>query len=353
MQVPLVHLVLPGLLWPGKALHDTAFDLELPALSRLLGRGRVNWQSPLPAETWLCREFRIPTEEPPAAALRLLGEGGAPGNEFWLCADPAHLKFEQGRLTLAGDKLGIEQTEMRQIVEALAPHLAEHLPGFAEFVAGTAEKQGHAYLRLKTAPQITTTPFSAAVGRSIQLALPRGPQASTWLRLANELQMLLHTLPANQEREALGLPTLNTLWLWGAGILPERAPDFENHYDAILSDNTLLKGISAWTGMPMRELPESADELPRLGKMLLFLDDLQLPAQELDANRWRNKLVELDRDWLAPLQAALSSGKLASLRLTALGEEACVDLHLKRSDMFKFWRRPIGLHQVTPPRTPP
>jgi len=346
-----VHLVLPGLLWPGKALHDTAFDLELPALSRLLGRGRCNWQASLPTETWLCREFGILTEEPPAAALRLLGEGGAPGDEFWLCADPAHLKFEQGRLTLAGDRLCISESEMRQIVHAASPHFAAHLPGFAEFVAGTDGR--HAYLRLKASPQITTTPYSAAVGRSIQSALPCGPQAQRWLHLANELQMLLHALPGNQGRETQGLPALNTLWFWGAGFLPERLPSTGNRYDAILSrassDNALLKGISAWAGMPMQELPQSAAKLPRLGNMLLFLDELHLPAQELDANIWRDALLEIERDWLAPLLAALASGGITRLRLSALGEEACLDVHLKRRDLLKFWRRPLALHQLAPP----
>jgi hypothetical protein len=345
-----VHLVLPGLLWPGKALHDTAFDLELPALSRLLGRGRVNWQPPLPVEAWLCREFRLPAEEPPAAALRLHGEGGDPGDDFWLCADPAHLKFEQGRLTLSGNKLEVGQAEIRQIVRAATPHLAEHVPGFAEFVAGS--EGSHGYLRLRRSPQIMTTPFSAAVGRSIQLALPRGPEARAWLRLANELQMLLHALPLNRERETQGLPTLNTLWLWGSGVLPKPAPGNENRYQSILSDKALLRGIAAWAGTPMRRRPHRAEELPLAGNTLLFVDDLHLPAQELDANGWRNKLVEIDHDWLSPLQAALASGGMESLRLTALGEEACLDVHLKRSDLFKFWRRPVALHQVTPPLTP-
>lgn len=344
-----VHLVLPGLLWPGKALHDTAFDLELPALARLLGRGRITWQPPLPVETWLCREFRIHADEPPAAALRLLGEGGSPDNDCWLCADSRHLRFEQGRLTLAGDELGITETEMRQIVAAVTAHLAAHLPGFAEFVAGREIGKGHAYLRLKRAPQIITTPLSAAVGRSLQPALPRGPEAALWRRLANELQMLLHALALNREREALGLPSLNTLWFWGAGSLPVRAANAENHYDAVLSDNALLKGISAWAGISRRDLPESAGELPRLGRTLLFEEQLLLPAQELDAHAWRTSLARIERDWLAPLAAALSSGSIESLRLSALGEEAGLDLRVRRSDLMKFWRRPVALHQLAPP----
>ncbi len=344
-----VHLVLPGLLWPSKALYDTASDLELPALSRLLGRGRITWQPPLPTETWLCREFRILADEPPAAALRLLGEGGNPGSGFWLCADSSHLRFEQGRLTLAGGRLGVGEREMRQVAEAVSAHLAAYLPGFAEFIAGKESGWGHAYLRMKSAPQITTTPLSAVVGRNIQSALPRGPEAPFWLRLANELQMLLHALSLNREREALDLASLNTLWFWGAGTLPVRSADAENHYDAIATDNALLTGISAWAGISRLALPGSAGELPRSGRTLLFEEELLLPAQEMDALAWRNSLARIERDWLAPLAAALASGGIESLRLSALGEEAGFELRVGRRDLMKFWRRPVALHRLAPP----
>jgi len=346
-----LHLVLPGLLWPGKALHDTAHDLELPTLSRLLGRGRLAWQPPLALEAWLGRAFGIAAEKVPAAALRLLGEGGSPGVDCWLCADPAHLAFEQGRLTLAGGELDIADAEMEQIVTALAPHLAAHLPGFEAFTAGA---QGRAYLRLARAPQLLSTPPSVAIGRSLQWTSPRGPDAPTWQQLGNELQMLLHALPANREREIQGRPGLNTLWFWGAGALPEARPC---SYDTIVAAtsgdgsqlNTLLKGFAAWANITLQESGQGIDRLPRTGSTLLLCDDLLLPAQELDANAWRATLAGIERDWLAPLAAALSRGGIDSLRLTALGEEACLDVDHKRHDLWRFWRKPRALHQLRYP----
>ena len=353
-----VHLVLPGLLWPGKALHDTAFDLELPALARFFGRGRSSWQPPLAVEDWLCREFRLPKGETPAAALRLQGEGGSPGKGYWLCADLTHLKFQQGRLTLAGEALDIAPAELQQIAEAVSAHLAEHLPGYAEFVA-TGE-HGHAYLRVNSVPQIATAPLSSAIGRDVQATLPHGPEAALWARLGNELQMLLHSLALNREREAHDLPGVNNLWFWGAGSLPERAADAENHYDAIFaatlatthSNRSLLKGIAAWSGMPMHELPGNADQLPRMdlaGRTLIFDEALLLPAQELDAQAWRDALARIERNWLAPFTAALFSGRMASLRISALGEEAGLDLRIGRRDLMKFWRRPVALYRIAPP----
>lgn len=331
-----LHLLFPGLLWPQKALRDTAFDLELPALTRLLGHGRIAWQPPLSLEAWLCREFGILAEEPPAAALRLLGEGGQPGNEVWLCADPAHLSIVQGRLTLTG--LDIDPAVMQQVAASLAPHFRAHLPAFAEFIAGH-----HNYLRLATLPQLITTPPSAVIGRAIPSEHLRGPDARAWLRLGNEIQMLLHALPVNREREALGLPAINTLWFWGAGALPAHA---SSSYKAIFGDHPLLEGLAARAGIPFQgSLPESS-ALPRSGRTLLLVDDFQAPSQELDAAAWREAISKTERDWMKPLQAALKSGRIASLRISALGEEACLDLYLKRSDMFKFWRRPQALHEL-------
>jgi len=344
-----LHLVLPGLLWPQKALHDTAHDLDLPALSRLLGRGRPVWQPPLALEDWLGRAFGIAAAEMPAAALRLQGENGSPGEHCWLCADPAHLAFEQGRLTLSGDDLGITEVEMAELIAALTPHLAAHLPGFEAFTAGAP---GHAYLRLTRAPQLQSTPPSAAIGRSLQWTSPRGPDAPAWLQLGNELQMLLHTLPANRERERLGQPGLNTLWLWGAGALPEPRPC---DYDAVMAPasgdrsqfDALLRGLAAWAGIAV--CAPALAQLPQTSSTLLVCDELLAPAQELDANVWRERLAEVERTWLAPLAAALSKGGIERLRLTALGEEACLDLQLKRSDLWRFWRKPRALHELRYP----
>ena len=339
-----LHLLLPGLLWPGKALHDTAHDLELPTLSRLLGRAALSWQPPLAWENCLGRSFGIAADETPAGALRLQGEGGSPGTDCWLCADPAHLAFDQRHLTLSGGDLDIGVAEMQRIVAALTPHFAAHLPGFISFSAGA---RGRAYLKLAHAPQLCCTPPSAAIGRSLQWTSPRGPDAPAWQQLGNELQMLLHALPANRERERLGLPGINTLWFWGAGSLPAPGPC---SYDSIVStrqDDALLAGLAVRAGIPLQARDHG--HWPKTGNVLFVCDDLLAPAQELNANVWRERLIGIERDHLTPLAAALSAGSIESLRLTALGEEARLDIEIKRSALWKFWRKPLALSDLAYP----
>ncbi|MCX7172066.1 MAG: hypothetical protein NTY41_17800 [Proteobacteria bacterium] len=337
------HLILPGLLWPSQALRDTAHDLLLPGLSWLLGRGRLSWQAALPLENWLCREFGCGLQQPPAAALRLLGEGGAPGKDIWLCADPVHLHFEQGRPCLSSAELGISPDEMQQLATALAPLFAE----LGDFRTGVP---GHGYLRLRALPQLQALPPSAALGRSHPL--PSGAGATLWRRLGNEAQMLLHTLPLNVRREAKGKPTLNSLWFWGAGVLPARSAAIAAPDRHIVGRQPLLPGLAAWSGLAHSSTAEDcATLLHKRQATLLLLDDLLAPTQQLDATAWRAALLAIEQNWLQPLRSALRAGQLSSVRLTALGDETALDLHLSRAAAFKFWRRATPLHELTIPQS--
>lgn len=56
--------------------------------------------------------------------------------------------------------------------------------------------------------------------RNLQHWLPDAKDAGPLLRLQNEMQMLLYTHPINAEREAQGLPAINSFWISGTGVLP-------------------------------------------------------------------------------------------------------------------------------------
>ncbi len=334
-----LHLTIPGLLWPGEVLHNTTYDLELPAFSWLLGRGQLSWQPPRSLESSLCHAFGIEQTDSPVAALRLLGEAGNPdpGTDIWLCADPVHLRVEKGRMGLSFAAPKATAEEMQQIVAALAPFLAE----LGDYHAGIA---GRAYLRLKEMPKLITLPPSAASGEGT--LLPEGEEAPFWRRLGNEMQMLLHALPLNEQRELAGRPALNSLWFWGAGTLPTRR---NCRYDLILGNDPLLAGLASWAEKPRQAPPANLDDLLKMSttSAFLLLDKLQAPLRQFDAFTWRDALSEIDRDWLQPVRPAMLSGRLKSLRLTALGDKAGFDLTLTRRDLLRFWQRPIPLHKLS------
>ncbi|SMB26824.1 conserved protein of unknown function [Sterolibacterium denitrificans] len=355
-----LHLVLPGLLWPDKIFHDAVFDLDLPALAWLLGRGHLAWQPPCAPEAALCQAFGIDDEQPPYAALRRLGEQSADADanaadqhtdHYWICADPVHLSIEKRRMTLGENTAPASSEELQAIAAALQPLLAEceyaDTLGIRAFHPAAA---GHAYLQLARLPAIDTTPPSLASGyESLQ---PQGAEAGPWRRLLNHVQMLLHALPCNAQRSARNLPPLNSLWLWGAGRLPASNPTALD-CTAAHGDHPLLAGLARWGGIPHQaNLPTSPAALLATGnggKHLLLLDHLHAAARRYDMLQWRDTLQTLERDWLQPLQQAVADGRLQQLRISALGDEARLDIRLTHHSRWQFWRRPLPPHRLVQP----
>ncbi len=355
-----LHLILPGLLWPHPVFHDITADLDidLPALSWLLGRARIDLHHATLAERTqeqiLCTAVGIPTQPPPYAALRGLGEGlGCADDAIWLCADPLHLNVEQRRLTLAEDAPLANDAELNEIIEALSPLFAE----VGTLIAG---KEGRAYLRLSkqsTLPNLQTTPPSIA--SNLSAMLPQGNDALHWRKLINEAQMLLHTLPCNERREQQGLPRLNALWLWGEGSLPaQKSPT--NPAVRLVGNGAFMNGLAQHIGTSLEPIPDtsgaqgwwllSKKSAPILN--VLIIDTLQATAHSYDALQWREALLTLENDWFAPLRAHLMTGQLKHLQITALGHETVANINIHHHDRWRFWCRPRALHTLHLPNHP-
>ena len=62
-----------------------------------------------------------------------------------------------------------------------------------------------------------------ASGRNIEIWLPHeagtGERSRSWMKLQNEVQMAWFEHPLNEEREARGLPAINSIWLHAQGAL--------------------------------------------------------------------------------------------------------------------------------------
>lgn len=327
-------LLVPGLLWPREILRDTTFDLPLPALSLLLGRGQR-----LPGRTvddWLADAFGL-SRPLPAAALRLLGEGGEPGDAAWLCLDPVHLRLDE-RTVVVDDpaRLALSPTEDFALRQALQPLLSS----LGELAA---QAPGRWYLKLSAPATLETVDLPAAIGRPADPALPAGPDGARWRRLLSEVQVLLHMHPVNREREEQGRPTVNALWPWGQGRLPGSACRSRSR---LLADDPLLLGLGHLAGWPAETRPPRLETatLPTL----VQLDQLVPAAAGHDAVRWRQALAALEADWFGPALTALRRGTWREVELRADGHGRQLALRLGRWDLWRFWRRPRPLAELTP-----
>ena len=324
--------IVPHLFPSPRLLETAAHDLRLPALETLLARGTLRDAPPEGLEAALCEALGVARQQDwPIAPLTLAAEGEAPGDAWWLRADPVHLRVMRDRIVLAGSEtLALTREE----ADALAASIGQHFG--AEFTPRPCHPQRW-YLRVDPAPDLRTTPLSVAIGRDIDPLLPQGADAMTFRTRLNELQMLLHDHPVNAAREARGEPAVNSLWLWGGG----RVPALKCDPPSVHARHAATLALAASCGARTNTLPGqlSAQLLGTQG--VVVLDTLAESGQVGDAWGWREAMRDLERDWFAPLQSLLRKAGPHGVRL--LDPDHGKALHLTAGDAWRVWRRPRSL----------
>jgi hypothetical protein len=297
---------------------------RIAAAETLIARGRRRRTVSTSPETWLFERFGAAKQRDwPVAPYTLLADGGAPGQHFWMRADPVHVSIERDRLGLREEfALEVSRAESDALVDALNRH-------FGESLLFSSPRPERWYVRLPRAPEMETTPPSAVRGTAVGEKLPSGADAMRFHSLMNEAQMLLHEHPVNAEREARGAPAVNSVWFWGGGIL---AAVTIRPYSAVIGDDPLARGLALAAGIPNRGLPGRAEDLlsllPREGTALIVLGP----------PRRREGRAALERDWFEPLLGALESGRIGMLTLQLGGPDSLLEVETVRSDLRHFWR---------------
>ena len=283
------ELAIPGL------FGDSA-GVRFAALELLLARGRRVRAPARSLEGWLSEAFELGDGPFPAGALTLLGCGDEPGEATWARADPTHLRFFRDHFaTVPGETFEVQREEADGLCEALSRHFAAQLA----FRACEPRRW---------------------CARLLDDAAPNDA-------LVNEVQMLLHAHPLNEAREARGELAINSVRFWGAGRAPRRA---QCRWQSVAAADPAVRGAARLAGTRHRALPGSApewlDRLPEDGRHLALLD-----ARE-------TALADLERDWFAPLLAALRSGRIGMVTLHAVDGSEEVSFETIRGDLRRFWR---------------
>jgi len=321
------HLVIPDLFLPKDIAAEVCADLHLPALEKLLGKGHSKTQQSAPLENLLCELFGVQCpEDSPVAPVSAAFDGLAGG--FWLRADPVHLRLQRDQMLLAG------ALASRDEAAQFCASLNDHFTGQGmEFFAPHPQRW---YVRLGTLPRIRTTPLSEVLGGNVRSALPAGEDAAHWNRLFNEIQMLLFAHPLNEVREERGELPINSLWLWGAGLMEGT---LRKTFDSASSDEQLVEMFAAAAGVPFAAWTEQWYEKVGVGRQLLVWTGLQSALQRGDLAAWRAALQDFEAGYAQPLWQALRSGKITQLQLDIPGEHGMRRVQLKRVDTWAIWRR--------------
>jgi len=169
----------------------------------------------------------------------------------------------------------------------------------------------------------------SVLGKTANPYIEQSRQVLPWYQLLNEIQMFMHQHEVNAERISRGLLPINSLWCWGAGVLPQ---GFNAKLDWYC-DDPVLNQFARSLGLN----PESCANITRVDNSVdAILIDLRLiellktgTAAELD-----QLLLDIDRNILKPLLEAAAKGR--SHLILRAGYE--LDFELKPAARMKFWR---------------
>jgi hypothetical protein len=196
--------------------------------------------------------------------------------------------------------LHIRADEAEKLVSELNSHFA--VDGLSIVMAD----ENNWFIRLEDCT-LQTTALHKAVGRNINHLLPRGKAADRWRPVLNEIQMLLHMSEVNRQREDRGLAAINSLWLWGEGVLPAAGDTSISH---VYADDAVTRGAAKLHQIKVSSLTDAiplAYDMQHEGHSLLCLKQLDGPCNYGDVSAWLDALEEVIDDWIKPLIATAIS----------------------------------------------
>lgn len=343
-------LIVPGLFGPA-GLRAADFSLlNCAALELLLSRATLTVIPALGVEATLFNLMGVPRDPaqdlPVAAVARLAEAGNMPGGrsgDWWIRADPVHLRADQSRLVLMDSyALSITRAEADALVAQFNTFFSAdgwHLE---------APHPERWYLKLPHDPRMRTYDVTEVLGRHIDGFLPSGAQGKRWHAVLNEIQMLFHSSPVKQAREMRGAAPINSVWLWGGGCLPHPMPlaTTAPTWNTVLSDEPVAAGLARLAGIPHACVPESLHAwlaTPAPGTHLMVLDYGYRDALYSDASAWGAAMERMADQWFTPLVAALKQRQLDSISICAANGRM---FRITPALLRRFWKRRHSLETL-------
>ena len=152
------------------------------------------------------------TDVPTGAILASRLLAGKPSHTtHWLRAVPVYLVPDRDKLLLHQMEKAADFPE-----ECFSRRIADELLGIFDdlFAEILIDDMSGWLFALKQPARITTSSINEVSGKNIEHFLPAGQQASQWIAVFNEIQMILHAADSTEYG-------FNALWFEGVGSLPE------------------------------------------------------------------------------------------------------------------------------------
>ncbi|WP_456377692.1 hypothetical protein [Thiolapillus sp.] len=212
------HLLVPDLLEPPPASHETADILRFPVLERLLARADRK-TAPGNLDANLFRLFQLQEHTAAVAPLCWLADSGEEASGWVLQATPVYLRADRDRVLLF--PLEEKQMELQQ-AQRFASVFNRHFAQDGLVLKAASPLCWYLFTRNPVCADFAD--LSRVAGRSMGSFMPQGTDERFWRGVINETQMLFFQAEENQAREAQGRLPVSGLWFSGAGKLPEKRP---------------------------------------------------------------------------------------------------------------------------------
>ena len=228
----------------------------------------------------------------PIAPVLLLGQSGLElnPNEVIACLQPVHLHATRDHLILmAQSQIDLTENESSQLLQTALPFIEEDFGSKVLF-------QGQRDWFIPAGPfaSLATHSIDQAHGRNIDWWMPRDTSeigiARLWRKLQNEIQMLWHIDPVNEEREQRRLPSINSLWISGIGRLADiQTPQLLKTVNQIYGNHPLLAGLAKYLQIPQ----QNEIDFSRLANSFAWIDRPENIWDQLRSALLSNELDEI------------------------------------------------------------
>lgn len=236
-----MHLIVPFASPLSDAGREALAQLTTPQLDAWLAHGTEHqrddddeWALAPPHERTFARALGWADGPAPWAARQAAADGVKVGDRPWGLLTPVHWRVGTDAVHLADPRaLELDAATSRTLLDAVRPLFESE--GF--MLAWGAPLRWYASHPMFA--DLPTASLERVIGRNVDRWLPAQREARLVRRLQNEVQMLLHTHPVNDAREAAGLPAVNSFWLSGCG-----AARAEAAHDATLDERLVQPALA-------------------------------------------------------------------------------------------------------------
>ena len=198
----------------------------------------------------------------PIAPVLLLGQSdlSVDPNEIIACLQPVHFHATRDHLILmAQSQIDLTKNESANLLQVALPFIEEDF-GVKVLFQGPRDW----FIPAGPFASLATHSIDQAHGRNIDWWMPRDTSelgiAKLWRKLQNEVQMLWHIDPVNEERAQRGYPSINSLWISGIGKLADlQAPQLLANVSLIYGNHPLLAGLAKYLQIPQKNEIDFSD----------------------------------------------------------------------------------------------